>query len=186
MKNPTVRVHFADLSDETFQKVTAGILLALTQAESALAGLQVLVASDRGGIDTVLRDGERESILAVLSAAEAAPSAVAPLGDGFVPDHLRTRLQRRDTLVALADRAERVALRFADSARVNTRAVKSAVSDAYELLKPVAQYDAEVASCLAPAIDFNASFGRRSKPAAEPAKPEAAKPAAEPAEKPAA
>ena len=167
MKKSVPATHFADLSDTSFAEVTARIQSALSQAESALTGLQVLTASDRGGIDTVLRDGEREAIVAVLSTARAAPAAVAPLGDAFSPDRLRTQLERRAALIALADRADAVARRFADSARVTTRAVKSSVSDAYELLKPVTQYDPEVASRLAPAIDFYAAVVRRPKPAAE-------------------
>lgn len=173
MKKTTTPVHFADLSDASFQEVTSRVQRLLEQAEGALAGLQVLLTSERAGINAVLRDGEREAVLAVLSAADAAPDAVLPLGPAFSPEALRTRLERRETLLALAERADRVALRFADSARVTTRAVKSSVSDAYELLKPVTQYDPEVASRLAPAVDFYATVVRRTKPAAEPAKPAA-------------
>jgi hypothetical protein len=173
MKKPVVPVHFADLSDVSFEEATARIALALSQAEAALAGLQVLTAGDRGGIDTIFRDGEREAVLAVIAAAEAAPAAVAPLREAFSPDRLRAQIERRAALLSLADRADRVALRFADSARVTTRAVKSAVSDAYELLKPVAQYDAEVASRLAPAVDFYAAIVRRPKAAADATKADA-------------
>ncbi len=164
MKKSIVPVYFADLSDASFEEATARITDALSQAEGALTGLQVLVTSERGSIDTVIRDGEREAIIAVLAASEAAPTVVVPLGDRFSPARLRTLLDRRDALLALAARAEAVALRFADSARVTARTVKSATSDAYELLKPVTQYDPEVASRLAPAIDFYASISRRSKP----------------------
>lgn len=173
MKKSAVPVHFADLSDPSFQEVVARVMLLLAQAEGALSGLQVLLGSERSGIDAILRDGERAAVLSVLSAADAAPSAVLPLGATFSTAALRTRLERRETLLSLADRAECVAVRFADSARVTTRAVKSSVSDAYELLKPVAQYDAEVASRLAPAVDFYATVVRRTKSTPPPAKPNA-------------
>ena len=167
--HPTAAGAIDDLPLDVLRANAAKAAALIQQARALLPGLFLLTDEDRRHSDGRLRDGEDKALLAVLDVADARPESFKVLADKdsgrdpktFETALLRERLERRAALADLAAELAPFAQELGDTLLVLGSFARMPTLAAYGIAKPLAQYDAEVRTKLAPALSFYGNLAQR-------------------------
>ncbi len=180
----TTKTTIDEMPIEQLHKNAARALELIAEIEGLLPGLVLFTVDDRSHSDGRIRnEGEAVALRAVLATIEHDPAAFRVLADkdnGRDPkklesDLLRARLERRSVLATVTDKVAPLAQKLEDTVLAQGELCKPVLSAAYQIAKPLADYDATIRTKLQPALDYYSGMGRKAA-ASRAAAADAAKP----------